>query len=67
MGVVAPGEKQKKIAARGNRRMAVDTSITTNDTYEIEIKIAVQLIFTIHFLHKNPTIVLIYVRTIQIC
>jgi hypothetical protein len=46
--------------------MAVDTSITTNDTYEVEIKIAVQLIFTIKFLHKNPIIVLI-ICTMQIC
>lgn len=38
--------------------MVVD--ITTNDTYEMEIKIAVQLKFTMKFLHKIPTIVLIY-------
>jgi len=35
--------------------------ITTKDTYEKEIKIVVQLIFTMKFLHKIPTIVLIYI------
>ena len=40
--------------------MAVD--ITTNDSYEIETKIAAKLIFTMNFfLHKNPINVLIYV------
>jgi hypothetical protein len=39
--------------------MTVD--IITNFTYEIEIKIAVQLIITMNFLHKNPINVLIYV------
>ena len=34
----------------------------TKDTYEIEIKIAVKLIFTMNFLRKYPTNVLTYVN-----